>query len=526
MIGIITDAQEYGYDLYALTKSFFTKEEVSILQEESIDSREENRIIFIVNTDEDNKIRLIITEGSDIPFSYDTIYHAENLRENNQEFKLEIKRFFYDVFVEKCGNPLPWGNLTGIRPTKLIMAMLDEQAKKTGYTLDDLSPDICGSIISNTDGIASEEKRIDYAKQDEICKAVRRLAYETHRVGEKKTNLGMEIALREHAILNGLHKTNGYSVYIGIPFCPSTCLYCSFTSFPIVKWQKRIQEYLAALKKELEFTKEQMKDYYLDSVYIGGGTPSTLSAEELDQLLGDITSILPWEHVKEFTVEAGRADSITRDKLKVLKKYPVTRISVNPQTMKDDTLKLIGRHHNVAQVLEAYQMAREEGFDNINMDIILGLPGETTEDVKNTVTEIAKLKPDSLTVHSLAIKRASKMKAYIDEHGGFDTMDYEIAMEIAEKAAREMGLNPYYLYRQKNMAGNLENTGYAAPGKYGIYNILIMEEVQSIVALGAGSVSKRVFPDGRIERCDNVKDINLYLDQIDEMIERKRKLFS
>ena len=171
-------------------------------------------------------------------------------------------------------------------------------------------------------------------------------------------------------------------------------------------------------------------------------------------------------------------------------------------------------------------MVREEGFDNINMDIILGLPGETTQDVQNTVNEIAKLGPESLTVHSLAIKRASKMKAYIEEHGGFDTMDYENAMEIAEKAAREMGLEPYYLYRQKNMAGNLENTGYAKPGKYGIYNILIMEEVQSIVALGAGSVSKRVYEDGRIERCDNVKDVALYIEKLDEMLERKRKLFA
>lgn len=526
MIRIFTDAQEYGYDLYALTKSFFPGMDVNIMPDGSqVDEAGDAICLWVNDIEETGYIRLEILGGEDIPFSVSKKYQPEIGRTDMGEHRKEIKRFFYDVVAEELNTSLPWGNLTGIRPTKLLMQMLEQEAMERGISFDEIGDE----TKQKSDGVTSEEEDAledNMQKEASVISAVKKFAYDKHRVGEKKAELGIEIARREHDIMESLHKKNGYSVYIGIPFCPSTCLYCSFTSFPIVKWQKRIPEYLDAIKKELEFTKEQMKDYILDSVYIGGGTPSTLSPEELDRLLGDITTILPWEHVKEFTVEAGRADSITRDKLKVLRKYPVTRISVNPQTMKDETLKLIGRHHNVAQVLEAYQMAREEGFDNINMDIILGLPGETTEDVQNTVNEIAKLKPESLTVHSLAIKRASKMKAYIEEHGGFDTMDYEIAMEIAEKAAREMGLLPYYLYRQKNMAGNLENTGYAAPGKFGIYNILIMEEIQSIVALGAGSVTKRVYPDGRIERCDNVKDINLYLEKIDEMIERKRQLFA
>ena len=531
MIRIYTDAQEYGYDLYALTKSFFVGKEVSIIQEDDEGQTKPDAICLWINqnslpgecctgsvknlqgSDDSSKgllrgeIYLQIIQGEDIAFSVDTSYFPKEKAENQSAYKKEIKRFFYDVLVEQTGNPLPWGNLTGIRPTKLLMQMMYQEAEKQGK-------------CKESQNVAASQEF-----DESVATAVKKRAYEEHRVGDKKAALGIEIAKREHALMETLPKEKGYSVYIGIPFCPSTCLYCSFTSFPIVKWKKRIPEYLDALRKELLFTREQMKDFVLDTVYIGGGTPSTLEPEELDRLLFDITSILPWENVKEFTVEAGRADSITREKLQVLRKYPVTRISVNPQTMKDETLKLIGRHHTVAQVVEAFHMVREEGFDNINMDIILGLPGETTEDVQNTVNEISKLMPDSLTVHSLAIKRASKMKAYIEEHGGFDTMDYEIAMEISEKAAREMGLEPYYLYRQKNMAGNLENTGYAKPGKYGIYNILIMEEVQSIVALGAGSVSKRVYEDGRIERCDNVKDINLYLEQIDEMIERKRRLF-
>lgn len=209
----------------------------------------------------------------------------------------------------------------------------------------------------------------------------------------------------------------------------------------------------------------------------------------------------------------------------MLKKYGVTRISVNPQTMNQITLDRIGRRHTVEQVLEAFQLARELGFDNINMDMILGLPGEGVEEVKHTMEVIKELKPDSLTVHSLAIKRASKLAQWIRENGMEELHNTDETMAIAEKTAREIGLVPYYLYRQKNMSGNFENVGYAAPGKFGVYNVLIMEEKQTIVALGAGSITKRVYPGGRIERCENVKDIEQYLSRIDEMIERKRELF-
>ena len=251
-----------------------------------------------------------------------------------------------------------------------------------------------------------------------------------------------------------------------------------------------------------------------------------MEADELDILLKKITETLDFSNVKEFTVEAGRADSITAEKLEVLKKYGVTRISVNPQTMKDETLKLIGRQHTVSQVKDVFALARQIGFDNINMDIILGLPGEMEEDVTNTIEEIKKLNPDSLTVHSLAIKRASKLRQWIEENGISTLRNTDSTMDIASKGADAMDMKPYYLYRQKNMSGNFENVGYAREGKYGIYNILIMEEVQTIVALGAGSITKRVLGDGRIERCDNVKDIGLYIEKIDEMIERKRELFS
>ena len=224
-------------------------------------------------------------------------------------------------------------------------------------------------------------------------------------------------------------------------------------------------------------------------------------------------------------MEAGRADSITREKLEILKKHKVGRISVNPQTMKEETLKLIGRQATAAQVKEAFALAREVGSFNINMDIILGLPGEDEADVQRTIAEILALKPDSLTVHSLAIKRASKLAQWILENGISTIRNTDATMAIAAEGAAQMGMHPYYLYRQKNMSGNFENVGYATEGNYGIYNILIMEEKQTIVALGAGSISKRVYPGGRIERSENVKDVGLYMEKIDEMIERKRKLF-
>jgi oxygen-independent coproporphyrinogen-3 oxidase len=359
---------------------------------------------------------------------------------------------------------------------------------------------------------------------------------DTYLVSDKKIDVSIDIALREKEILKDIDYKNGYSLYLGIPFCPTTCLYCSFTSYPIAAYSKVVDDYISCLKKEIDFVADSFKGKTLDTVYIGGGTPTTLEADQMRELIGYLKERLDFSMVKEFTVESGRPDSITRDKLRAMKEMGVTRISVNPQSMSDETLRLIGRRHTVAQLIEAFELARQEGFDNINMDIILGLPGETSEDVRHTIEEIKKLSPDDLTVHCLAIKRGSRLFEAMREkelRGELKTsfikpsVDIAQMAEIAEKGALEMGLKPYYLYRQKNISGNFENTGYASEGKAGIYNILINEEVQSIVALGAGTVSKRVYGEGgRIERCDNVKDIALYMDQIDEMIDRKRRLFA
>lgn len=488
MIQVLTNRENYQYDLHSLIKAFYPGMDVKVVADKDIFSKNENWIT--VDFFEDSLQVVLCVEKEEAHFANQ--FAAEDITGEDEKtgvhlYKNACKLALYQNLSAYTGKKLPWGNLTGIRPTKLPMMMLEE---------------------------GMQDKEIIEKLQA------------THAVSDEKALLSLDIAKREKALLDQIHYVDGYSLYIGIPFCPTTCLYCSFTSYPIAIWRKRMQEYLEAVYKEIQFISEFYKDKILDTVYIGGGTPTTLEAEDLEWLLSRVREAFDWSQVKEFTVEAGRADSITREKLEVLKKYGVTRISVNPQTMKDETLKTIGRQHTVQQVKDAYAMAREVGFENINMDIILGLPGEVETDVTNTIEEIKKLNPDSLTVHSLAIKRASKLNQWIEENGIETLKNTDTTMDIAAAGAKAMNMEPYYLYRQKNMSGNFENVGYARDGKFGIYNILIMEEVQTIVALGAGSITKRVFPDGRIERCDNVKDVALYIEKIDEMIERKRKLLS
>lgn len=472
---VACEKEQYEYDIHALVKAFYPEYHVKVATAGKLADQ---------GYDADLKV-LFGDGGAEIRFRDDPHEYRRELPE--QDYKRAFKRFFYLTLVEKTKKTLPWGNLTGIRPTKIAMELLEKGAD---------------------DG------------------AVLRFLRDEYFVSREKSELCLAIAKREKKILDRLHAGDGYSLYIGIPFCPSRCLYCSFTSYPIDKWEKRMDEYLDCLMKEIDYVAEEFAGKTLDTVYIGGGTPTSLSAERLERLLSKLESTFPLQTLPEFTVEAGRADSITREKLKVLKRHHVTRISVNPQTMKEETLRLIGRQHTTAQVREAFAMAREEGFDNINMDLILGLPGEDADDVRRTMDAVKELGPDNLTVHSLAVKRASKLGEWIEQNGMTTINNTDETMEIAAAAAGEMGMKPYYLYRQKNMSGNFENTGYARPGKHGIYNILIMEEVQTIVALGAGSISKRVFGSGRIERCENVKDIGQYMERIDEMIGRKRAMFA
>ncbi len=397
-----------------------------------------------------------------------------------------IKKLFYQMLVGRTGHELPWGSLTGIRPTKIALSRLED-----GWKEDD----------------------------------IRRFMKETYMTSDEKINLSVEIAAREKHLMEPINYDSGYSLYVGIPFCPTTCLYCSFTSYPISKWKGRTGLYLEALFKELEYTAEKMKGRPLDTIYFGGGTPTSLPAEDIDAILCKLEQLFDTKNVLEFTVEAGRPDSITEEKLKVLASHGISRISINPQTMNQKTLDLIGRRHTVENVKEKFHMARALGFDNINMDLIMGLPGEDLDDVKHTLEEIEALKPDSLTVHSLAIKRAARLNMFKEEYADLKISNTPEMIALSEACARRMGMEPYYLYRQKNMAGNFENVGYSLPGKACLYNILIMEELATIVACGAGTTTKVVFPsENRRERCENVKEVEQYISRIDEMIGRKEKI--
>ena len=513
MIKITVNKADYEYDIYSLVQAFFPGEELYLdyqIPEDEIEDlpyqvkqRKKQINEGITPTHTLNVIYGKSQETIDLNFDDSNSVSLKRHIDvkdplNRPETKNQLKHSIYEILSEYTGLELPWGTLTGIRPTKLALTRL-------------------------SDGESEEEVR-DFMRDIYLC-------------SENKTDLSIEISNREIEILSGLHtlvshkmgksdSLKGYSIYIGIPFCPTTCLYCSFPSYSRASYTGKVQLYLEALKKEIHEVAVLMKDRILDTVYIGGGTPTALSHSELDELFQYLYQELPMEGVHEFNVEAGRPDSITREKLEVMKKHHVSRISINPQTMNQKTLKLIGRHHTIEQLRESFAMAREMGFDNINMDLILGLPGETKEDVLYTFKEVEKMAPDSMTVHSLAVKTHSRLREQWEEYKSYVFENSDEFMRYANETAEKLGMKPYYLYRQKQMVGNLENVGFSVPGKEGLYNILIMEEQQDIVALGAGTSSKKVFLDGSTGRCENVKDVDTYIERIDLMIERKRELFS
>ena len=502
MIEIACKKNKITYNVYHITKAFFPSEEITQKVDEKQESLVELKLpggsCFSLAPEE---IRgelpgLAGAEAADARSdsgekAADAVPFAGTEEELAQAEKRAVTRRVYRFLCEASGSELAWGTLTGVRPTKLAMQMLEEGK--------------------------SREEITGFLKSEYF-------------VTEKKAGLGYEIACREKELLGKLDCRGGFSLYAGIPFCPSVCSYCSFSSSPISVWKDRVDSYLDALVKEIRAIGRMAQGRYPDTVYIGGGTPTTLEPEQLRRLLTEITVNFDLSHTVEFTVEAGRPDSITEEKLSVLKEFPVTRISINPQTMQQKTLDLVGRKHTVEDIRTAYVMARRLGFDNINMDLIAGLPGEDAADMADTLSQIEAMHPDSLTVHSLAIKRAAKF----GQEGRTMDLHSEISqmVDAAAKSAERMGLKPYYLYRQKNIAGNFENVGYAELDKAGIYNILIMEEKQTILAAGAGASTKILLDTPiRTEKgkeidlvhVENVKNITEYIDRIDEMIERKEE---
>lgn len=493
MIQITIKDQEFSYDMTALAQAFFPEKKCVVKEEEEWRGR----------------------DGYTVCWEIDGEREFEHF-EPSPYTKNAVKRHVYDFLCQYSKKKLPWGILTGVRPAKIPLRMLMEGRQEEG---------------------------------------IARLLREEYRCSPEKTALVMDVAKREYFLTKRIDHENSRCLYIGIPFCPSICAYCSFSSYPAGQYAERMDAYLDALEQELSYAAKTLAGMKLQAVYIGGGTPTALHGRAFARLLDMVDRYLPMEEVTEYTVEAGRPDSISEEKLHSMKEHRVSRISINPQSMKQHTLDLLGRKHSVEDVKRVYARARELGFDNINMDLIVGLPEETPADFKQTLREIVRMEPDSVTVHTLVIKRASQMRREQMEQGSrtgtvqeknssiktvqkenrcTETMQKEnrciaAMQDEAEVFLREHGYGPYYMYRQKNKAfttrnTNQENVAYAKPGKECLYNIVMMEELETVLALGSGGSTKIVFHgENRMERVENVKNVEQYIERVDEMIRRKQK---
>ena len=499
MIKVVTDLIKYELDIRAVINLFYQNRRVCFNK----DNEEKCDLLIEISVDDEKALVVITTDDKKetitetLSDSYRVSSDEDKLLLMNREKKNKVKLGLYKGLERITGHSSKWGTLTGVRPTKLIF-----MAKKEGLSGDEI---------------------IHRFKREYLCE-------------ESKTRLISEIADYEYERVKEYIDEDSYSLYVGIPFCPTTCLYCSFASNPVGGNEQKIEEYLKALYKEIEITAEFMKEKKLVSLYIGGGTPTALNEKQLDELLGKIKTEFNFGTEIEYTVEAGRPDSITYEKLRVLKKHEINRISINPQVMDDDVLKVIGRRHRVSDVIEKFNMARTLGFDNINMDLIMGLPKQNLSVAEKTIKEILELNPESVTVHTLALKKNSALTSAIKEYEGMLDADVETSLNMASGKLRQAGYIPYYLYRQKNIASHLENVGYAKKGYESIYNILMMEEMQTIVACGAGTISKKVYNpkliiEGKvgvmpsIERYDNPKNLKDYIERIDEIVDKKRRFF-
>lgn len=389
-----------------------------------------------------------------------------------------IKRACATLLEQYTGYKAPWGIQTGVKPVKLAT-----MCKRFGM---------------------SDKEGEDFLSKELLIR-------------EDKSQVLFKVAENEHRILETTPH-NSYSIYVGTPFCPTICSYCSFGSYPIGAYRNCVEQYVDSVIREAKAAAKVLdsKGLTCDCVYFGGGTPTSIEAAQMDRMMSGVLEVFS---PKELTCEAGRPDSIDQEKLAVMRKNGVGRLAINPQTMKAETLRRIGRRHTPEDTIRIYDLARTMGFDNINMDLIAGLEGESVEDFENTLSWIKKLDPEGFTVHSLCLKRASKLMK--DQGARADAKQMDAMVDAGYALAREMGMEPYYLYRQKNASGNLENTGFAKPGHFCRYNVLIEEEIQHILGLGAGAVSKAVKDPVNLERCFNIKDPLQYIADIDGQISKK-----
>lgn len=476
MIQYILIGHELQNDVQTMVQVFYPNKHYTRVEEIP-----ETGITIVSNTEEHGVVAASVFVDGKIVRKWSVEYEGEP---TEKDMRCYVKRTLYELLELETGISPQWGILTGVRPAKIVTELLKE------------------------------------GKSEEGC-----LHYLTGRylVTMEKAELSIQVAKAEAHILTET-PANQIGLYIGIPFCPTRCLYCSFTAYPLEQYKDRVDEYLDAMFKEMDYVSEYIKQtgQVLQSIYIGGGTPTSLTEVQLERLLKKVQGVFG-SPVSEYTVEAGRPDTITKEKLQLMKTYHVNRISINPQTMNQKTLDAVGRKHTVDDICRVFEEARACGHDNINMDLILGLPNETPADVEYTMQQLEKLAPESVTVHTLAVKRASRLKEEFDQHTLTSLGNMEEMIEISSEYAEKMGMEPYYMYRQKNMVGNFENVGYCIPGKESVYNVQIMEERQTILAVGAGASTKTVDREtNHIDRVYNVKSVEDYIARIDEMIERKK----
>lgn len=483
---IYTDNHSFHYEMENLVRLFYPNEKLTVVKGQP-DGVEEY-IYTSMNASDDNSSAEIITRisiGGDCRESKITA-SAVDSEEFDKTAEREMAVSLYKLLSAHTGKKQPWGILTGVRPIKLFRRLT---------------------------GQYGEAYAEDYFKNKLL-------------VSPEKTALSALTEKYEKKILS-FSRPDSFSLYISIPFCPSRCSYCSFVSQTVESAAKLIEPYFELLCKEISFTAEivKSKGLRLESVYIGGGTPTTLSAEQLRLLIAAVKESFDMSTCREFTVEAGRPDTIDEEKLRAIIDGGVDRISINPQTLNDDVLKVIGRRHSSEQTLSAYRLARELGFRHINMDLIAGLPTETPESFIDTLDRLCVLDPESITVHTLALKRSSRITL---EGRGVQTDSGNAAAKMlsyCEKKLTDEGYIPYYLYRQSRMEGNLENVGWSKPGFEGIYNVYVMDETHTIIGCGAGAVTKLKTPGSEsLSRIFNYKYPYEYISGFEEMLNRKEQV--
>lgn len=476
---IVLIGNSFKYEIEAVCKLFFHTQRFDF-SDNIADAKGDDFIIAACNNSEREttlSAKISLNGGVD---------HDEKILPPDTDKKTaehELCRIIYHILCRKTGITPPWGLMTGIRPVKKVTELMAQ-----GFSHDEIK-----ERLENRYELSSKKFRLAYAT-----------------------------AVNQLPILNNIDH-HAASLYVSIPFCPTRCSYCSFVSHSMDSAIKLMPEYVAALCKELEILGRMVREIgtKIDTVYFGGGTPTSISAEDIRRIMESVAQNFDLDSIREYSFEAGRPDTITEEKLRVIKELGADRISVNPQTLNDDVLRVIGRRHSGKDAIKAFELARKIGFDNINTDLIAGLPTESAESFRNTLDTICDLSPESITVHTLTVKRSARLFENGNENmsnPAAEMVDYSI-----DKLMNE-GYLPYYMYRQKNTVDNLENVGYAKKGYESQYNIFIMDDTQTILGAGCAASTKLVYPDGLITRVHNYKFPYEYINRFNQLMEKKKEI--